>query len=194
MAITAAVLNQAELDAPKSGYDTHMFYSLQKDPDDPTKIELVTVDNSEITVDQETQATDANGNLLFDENGDPIYVGATASTLFQSAAQRGYDGYLLGDAIPPNGAPFSAGIVFPIAPTNGQFCLRTDFMPNRLFRYTSRRWVKREDAVRHTLTNTDTRHTQKTGFINNTNSTTIDGDIIEERQPISKALKPRADF
>jgi hypothetical protein len=55
-------------------------------------------------------------------------------------------------------------------------------------------WVKREDSVRHTLTNTDTRQTLKTGFINNTNSAVIDGDTVEERQPLSKALKPRADF
>ena len=67
-------------------------------------------------------------------------------------------------------------------------------MPNRLFRFNGTTWVKREDAVRHTLTNTDTRNTQKTGFINNTNSTTIAGDEVTERQSLSKALKPRADL
>jgi len=45
-----------------------------------------------------------------------------------------------------------------------------------------------------TITNTDNRNTQKTGFINNTNSAVIAGDNIQERQSLSKALKPRADF
>jgi len=42
-------------------------------------------------------------------------------------------------------------------------------MPNRLFRYDGQRWVKMEDSLRMTLTNTDTRNTMKTKFINNKN-------------------------
>ena len=50
-----------------------------------------------------------------------------------------------------------------------------------------------------TLSNTNTRKTLKTGFINNTNQTTIGDKVIDERQPISKPLevgknlKPEAD-
>jgi hypothetical protein len=66
-------------------------------------------------------------------------------------------------------------------------------MPNRLFRYDSQRWVKMEDAVRMTMSNTDTRKTQKTDFINNTATNTISGEQVEERQSLSKALKPKAD-
>jgi hypothetical protein len=36
--------------------------------------------------------------------------------------------------------------------------------------------------------------TQKGGFINNTNSNIIDGEVVPERQSLSKALKPRADL
>ena len=66
-------------------------------------------------------------------------------------------------------------------------------MPNRLFRYDGQRWVKMEDKVRMTLTNTDTRNTQKTGFINNTNTGSIGGENVQERQSLANALKPKAD-
>ena len=44
-----------------------------------------------------------------------------------------------------------------------------------------------------TLTNTLDRVTQRHSFVNNTNSSEIAGETVEERQSISKALKPRAD-
>jgi hypothetical protein len=75
------------------------------------------------------------------------------------------------------------------------FVLRTDFSPNRLFRFDGRRFVKIEDNVRQTMTNTDTRETQKTGFINNTKTTTLaDGSsTTDQRVALSKLLKPKAD-
>ena len=41
----------------------------------------------------------------------------------------------------------------------------------------------------------DTRNriSQKTGFINNNNTATIAGKVVQERQSLSKALKPTAD-
>ena len=169
--INDAVIAQAEADAPKSGYETRQLFTLAVD--DQGNPALKTADETDI---------DASLTTL------------DASRIMERPVRTGYAGYLLGDGIPDNGVNFGHGISFPTSAVEGDYFLRTDFMPNRLFRYTSNRWVKREDAVRHTLTNTDTRRTQKTSFINNTNSTTMDGDIIEERQPISKALKPRADF
>ena len=101
---------------------------------------------------------------------------------------------MVGDGVPDNGVPFGFGGSFPQSAVEGDYFLRTDYVPNRLFRYTGKRWIKREDNVRHTLTNTDTRKTRKTSFINNTNVDNIGGTNIEERQPISKALKPKADL
>jgi hypothetical protein len=37
------------------------------------------------------------------------------------------------------------------------------------------------------------RQTQKTGFINNTSTSTINGQVVQERQALSKALRPKAD-
>ena len=107
--------------------------------------------------------------------------------------REGYNGYLLGDGIPTNGSAFGHGISFPSDPQNDDFFLRTDFSPNRLFRYDNTRWVKQEDDVRMTLTNTNDRTTQKGTFVNNTTSTTIAGEAVIERQSLSKALRPKAD-
>jgi hypothetical protein len=205
MQITSAVLNQAESDAPRSGYDTSKYFTLQR-TDDGTA-ELATVDASDVTADAQTQATDEDGNLLFDTNGDPIYVGQTASSVILPADGDGYNGYLTADGVPPNGAPFTAGISFPNNPVNGQFALRTDYLPNRLFRYDGFRWRKFEDNVRMTMSNLgtsdtgvgktfagkDDRKTHKTTFINNTTINTIDGQTVKEKQSLSKALRPEAD-
>jgi hypothetical protein len=47
--------------------------------------------------------------------------------------------------------------------------------------------------VRLTTTNNNTRNTFKTGFVNNSSTTTINGLTVEQRQTLSNALKPKAD-
>lgn len=208
MQITQAVLDQAESDAPRSGYDTTRHYRLQTDEDG--KPELVTVDSTELDASVQTRATDEHGNPLFDQDGNPVYVGSTASTIYQSPD---YDGPLTGDGdgIPPNGAPFTAGIAFPLQPVEGQYHLRTDYLPKRLFRFNGTRWAKVEDVNRMTMSNLgyedvvdggspdnvfldkDVRLTQKTTFINNPKVNTINGKQIKEKQSLSKALRPKAD-
>jgi hypothetical protein len=208
MQITQAVLDQAELDAPKSGYDTSRYYHLQKDTDG--NAELVTVDSdivAQYSADRGEPALDENGQPVLDENGNPIYAGVNASTQNQSIDGKFYDGYLTEDGIPANGAPFSAGIAFPINPTVGQYCLRKDYLPNRLFRFNGSRWIKIEDVARMTMSNLgtddvvsgqrfegkDVRQTQKTSFINNDATARIDGRTVQEKQSLSKALRPKAD-
>ena len=212
MQITAAVLDQAEADAPKSGYDTTKFYHMQRGPDGSPQLISADLENVHITNDQ-PQATDENGTPLFDTEGNPIYAGTTADQTFRSIERPGY-GTLNGntsswldDALPANGARFTAGIAFPTTPQEGQFCLRTDYMPQRLFRYSGTRWIKVEDNVRMTMNNLgesdvgtgdrfagkDVRQTQKADFVNNTKTATINGKTVKERQSLSKALRPEAD-
>ena len=170
MQINNAVLAQAEADAPKSGYDVAHFYTLQVDANG--KPELVTTDIA--SLDTSTQQT-------------------LTDRVNQTPDKTGYDGYLLGDGLAPNGEEFGFGLSFPTASDKGNYFLRTDFLPNRLFRYDGTRWVKMEDNVRMTLTNTDQRSTQKGSFINNTTSSTIGGETVEQRQSLSQALRPKAD-
>jgi hypothetical protein len=115
-------------------------------------------------------------------NGQPVLETTTGGDTVPGVPNRtGYSGYLLGDGYPPNGHSFGHGIQFPQAPQESDFFLRTDLLPNRLFKYNGTRWLKVEDKVRHTLTNTDTRQTLKTGFINNKNitGTTIVQDGVD---------------
>jgi len=169
MQINEAVISEAEADAPKSGYDISHFYTLNTDNDG--RVELTTADETEI---------DASGIRETDE--------------VQSPPDRsGYSGYLLGTEDAPNGAAFGSGIGFPSENEEGDYFLRTDFMPKRLFKFDGTRWVKVQDGVRHTLTNTDARNTVVTSFINNSNTNTIGGEEVTEKQTISKALRPKAD-
>ena len=170
MQINNAVVAQADADSAKSGYDTSNLYTLQVD--NQGRPELVTTDTNELDASQ--------ADLLADR-------------VSQTPAREGYQGYLLGDNIAPNGESFGSGIQFPNAAQTGDYFLRTDMMPNRLFRYDNSRWIKVEDGVRMTLSNTDTRTTLKTGFVNNSTTSTIGGDTVVEKQSLSKALKPKAD-
>lgn len=170
MQINNAIIDQAEADAPKAGYDTSHLYTLQVD--DNGVPELVTTDETEL--DASTQ------NELADR-------------VNQTPEREGYTGYIIGDGLAPNGEAFGSGISFPTSQVEGDYFLRIDMMPNRLFRYDGRRWVKMEDNVRMTMTNTNTKQTQKGTFVNNTNESTIGGDTVKERQGLSQALKAKAD-
>ena len=132
---------------------------------------------------------------------------ADATSVLHTPEKKLFVGYLTEDGTPPNGAPFDSGISFPSSPQKGMFYLRVDYFPNRLFRYDGRRWIKSEDNVRMTLNNLGTEDTtppgnfvgksvrlnQKGTFINNTNTSTINGQIVAEKQALSKVLKPKAD-
>ena len=170
MQINSAVVAQAEADAPKSGFDTSHYYSIATD--DNGNIALQTAD--------ETDLDASNINVTSDEIAD-------------RPEREGYSGYLVnyGDGTAPNGAPFGFGIQFPRTNQNGDYYLRTDFFPNRMFRYDGLRWIKVEDGLRMDLSNTLERRTYKSSFINNTASNTIDGEAVPERQSLSKALRPR---
>jgi len=170
MQISNAVVAQAESDAPKSGYDISHYYSIATNDDG--SIALQSVDDTDIDV----------SNLL------------GVDAVNAKPDREGYSGYLVGTGdVAPNGAPFGFGIQFPTNNEDGDFFLRTDFLPNRMFRYDGARWVKVQDDIRMSLSNTLERQTQKSSFINNTKTSTIDGETVTERQSLSKALKPRAD-
>jgi hypothetical protein len=150
--VNNAIISQAEADAPLSGYETQHFYTLAVDERGNAALETVDLN----TIDSTYEGT-----------------GITAATKFSSPKRPGYSGYLLGDGIADNGAAFGHGTSFPDSAASGDYFLRTDFLPNRLFRFDGSRWIKREDAVRTTMTNTDTRNTLKTSFINNNQRTGV---------------------
>ena len=104
-------------------------------------------------------------------------------------------GYMTGDGTAPNSLDVSMGIAFPSTAKAGDYFLRLDFVPNRLFRYNGSKWVKIEDAVRTDLTpGAVNNKTQRNSFNNNSTTwTNANGDVISERVSLSKAFTPKAD-
>jgi hypothetical protein len=86
------------------------------------------------------------------------------------------------------------GIEFPSQPAVGDYFLRSDYLPNRLFRFDGRRWVKIEDVQRTSLTPGANNKTLRSGFVNDT-TTYLDseGEARNTLQSLSKAFTPRAD-
>jgi hypothetical protein len=76
----------------------------------------------------------------------------------------------------------------------GDYCLRVDYQPNRLFRWDGRAWRKIEDAVRTSYTPGTANENLKSSFFNNNKLVTNgDGTIVNSRQGLSKALRPKED-
>jgi len=173
--INQAIIDQAEIDLPKSGYDTSMIYTK------PTAADGTVGDPVGLSADNEG-TIDATSTI---DTADKARVTPDAKV----------SGYMTGDGVAPNGLAVATGISFPYEPVTGDYCLRVDYVPNRLFRFDGKRWVKIEDSVRTNLTpGAGNNQTQKSGFVNNANTyTDSSGQQHSERQSLSQALKPKAD-
>jgi len=142
--INQAIVSQAEVELPKSGYDTTPIWHRSTDEQTPD----------------------------FSVNA---YLGNTDAA--------------------PNGEPVTQGIVFPQNPDVGDYCLRVDFLPNRLFRWDGVRWRRIEDKVRSNITNNASDNvTQRNTFITNTNTyRDVNNNLQPQKQSLHEVLKPKAD-
>jgi len=183
--INNQIIQQAESDIEESGYKTKQYYvvPISTGTNALSSVADASIDNADVSSD--------NTNAFLD-----------ASAVLNTPAQNYYIGYLTGDGTPPNGVPYGFGLAFPKNSQLGDFFLRTDYLPNRLFRYDGSHWIKYEDNVRMTtsmLGDTQTtnpilvRQKLKSTFVNNVNTATIAGEVVFERQALSKILKPKAD-
>ena len=85
------------------------------------------------------------------------------------------------------------GTSFPTTAVEGDYILRLDFLPNRLFRFDGARWIKVEDDVRSKLT-PGLGTTLRDGFVQNAATTTTDDNkIIKQRQGLSDILEAEED-
>jgi hypothetical protein len=146
MKINNAVVAQAEADAPKSGFNYKQYY---------------------------VSPIDERGNIRTDNVNSTENINnidKTVNAVIDTPASGSYGFYYNGDGVPPNGFEMTSGIRFPVENVaKGDYCLRLDYLPNRLFRFDGTRWVKVEDNVRMSTTNNDARNTFKTAFANNIN-------------------------
>ena len=170
--INDAVVAEAAQNVPKSGYDTsHIFIG----------------------------SINAQGGIIDDVNR-TADDNVTAGDIINSADQGQFTptatvtGYLSGDGTAPNGLPLLAGIQYPDQPVIGNYFLRTDYLPNRLFRFDGLRWVMVQDMQRTGITPGLTNQTLLGSFVNDTN-TYVDrnGRVRPEKQSLSTALTPKAD-
>jgi hypothetical protein len=142
--INDAIVEQAEIELPQSGYDTTPIYHR--------------------SVDEYSANFSVNA-----------YLGSTDTA--------------------PNGENVTQSVAFPADPDIGDYCLRVDFVPNRLFRWDGVRWRKIEDKVRTNITNNSADNkTQRNSFITNTNTyVDVYGNTQPQKQSLHNALKPKAD-
>jgi len=170
--IDDAIIAQAAATVPLSGYDESPLYVM------PTDENGYPVVNSTINADTITI------------HGDTIKY--TADYTFITA-KKGLPGYLTGDGMPPNGAAVQALTYFPDRALLGDFVLRMDFLPHRLFRFDGTKWVKVEDAVRANLLGSNI-NTQLGSFFNNSNLTVNrDGTTSPEKVALSQVIKAITD-
>jgi len=161
LSINAATLAAAEAFTPAAGYDTDHLYTVPVKEDN-------SLGNPETLINP-----DSTVNTIIDTPNEVI------------------SGYLTESLGAPNGLPVTTGIAFPDSPDVGDYVLRLDYLPNRLFRFDGKRWVKVEDKTRENYTPGSSTHLKGT-FVNNTanvalNSTTT----VTSRQGLSQAGKNR---
>lgn len=166
-----AILAQAYEDVPLSGYDNVKFYILPTGPTYEPGSAGLTADNNGPTVD----STQTGEGITPNGFG---YV----------------QGYLTGSTTAPNGLPVTPGVQFPPNPVDGNYCLRLDYFPNRLFRYNGRAWIAISDNVRTDLDYAADALTQRASFVNNNYTVpTTDVGNIPSRQSLSEILEIKPD-
>lgn len=173
LAVNDTIIREGETNVPLSGYDTSALYTVPLSPEGNL------ADQPERTADD-----------VFD-TADDIKDTADEAPLTASGSQYAY---LSGTNVAPNGVAMGMGLSFPSNPLSGDYFLRTDYLPNRVFRYDGKRWVAINDVQRTSLTQGINNQTQLGTFVNASGSfTNADGNTVPVKQSLSQALKPRAD-
>jgi len=152
-----------------------------------------TADNTYATADQNPELPGFTGTEPYGPNTMDYRADADPRFAFiarSSPRTFGYTtGYLDGTAEAPNGFPTGAGIAFPQNPQVGAYFLRTDYLPQLLYRWDGRIWVRISKNVRTQTGFTETDLSQQSSFINNSNVTiTTSGTEIPQKQALSTIL------
>jgi len=90
------------------------------------------------------------------------------------------------------GEPIATGDAFPSSPNQGDFFIRTDFQPNRLFVRRDNKWLRLYDNI-DDRTWSDRTFNAST-FINNTEEDVGGNKTYKSRQAITDVILPRDDF
>ena len=157
--INDAILAQAAVDVPVSGYDTSMLFVLPTDP------------------------TTALSTQQVYPNGAPVSTPATNTKAYLGTSD-----------IAPNGLPALQQTYFPDNPAIGDYVLRTDYLPPRMFRFDGYKWNAVQDSVRAPIDG-NSAATLYGSFVNNNAQAKINTTTtVVSSQALSQVLKPKADF
>jgi hypothetical protein len=90
------------------------------------------------------------------------------------------------------GETITQGTTFPSSANQGDFFIRTDFLPNRLFAHQDSKWVRLYDNIANTTWSDNTFNAST--FVNNIEQEVASGKYYDSRQSINDALLPQDDF
>lgn len=154
-----------------------------------------TADNTYATADQDPTQPGFTGTEPYGPN--TMDYRADCDPRFQyisraSPRSFGYEtAYLSGDGQAPNGYPSGAGIAFPQNPQVGDYFLRIDYLPQLLYRWDGKIWVRISSNVRTNTGMTDADKSEKSSFINNRAEIYNNNqqELIPSAQPLSGILQ-----
>jgi len=171
--INDAVIAEGTANLPLSGYDTSSYYNK------PLSVKGTIPDHNGKTADDST------------DKADEINDTADSASITPDSVVTGY---LTGSSVAPNGLPMGSGISFPTSPSTGTYFLRTDYLPNRVFRFDGMRWIGINDVQRTSLTQGANNLTQLGTFVNESETfVNNDGATVNVKQSLSTVLTPKAD-
>jgi len=186
--INAKNVDEAEIDVPLSGYDNDMFFMTGPAGEQET----FTKDGTGY---ETLTTTFDSGSTTFD-NDTIIWVEYILNNRQENREKsNGFiEGYLTGNNMPPNGAPLTSAVTFPTSPEKGDYVLRLDYKPEKLFQFNGTMWKNVETVERTGMYLGTKAETQRNSFVNNRDElTTTDRGKIPSRQSLHQILKPEAD-
>ncbi len=180
--INDAIIEQSEIDVPASGYDTSGLYTRSIRDSGVAGFGDPVGGNAGDSVSPVNNSMTADTGRVLPQQGLRPYIGGSRMILET-----------------PDGIPNDISVIqstsFPAVPTTDSYVLRTDYNPNRLFRYDGRRWVKVEDLLRTPLTKTlyDPENPTVRLPDNLTQRESFVKEEYPDKQSLSRGLTPKAD-
>lgn len=155
--------------------DTQEYSDILGTADDPESLKnAISTYKSEINI--------SNAIVESAEQADPLGLPLTEHLFGQPEEETEYD----------HGEILESGDQFPQEPNDGDYFVRTDFNPNRLFVFRGSRWHRLYDNINDTTWSDRTYNAS--AFIDNNNTTVVNNEEFPERQALSKVIKPKSDF
>jgi hypothetical protein len=120
----------------------------------------------------------------------PLPENSVGAVQMASMLNSANDALGVGVASSTSASPTGSGIAFPQNPQVGDYFLRIDYLPQILYRWSGKIWVRISSSVRTDTGFTEADKSLLSGFINDSNvflSTT--GNVIPEKQALSTVLQ-----